>query len=103
MVFETAKANSDCKELHSRLEKVETKLDKIVPEVGSKLENHSKTIESILNSASAVEVKLNKVVQELGTRIDKTIELIPAKVPDLATTTASVTLSLATEQREKDK
>ena len=106
MVFETAKTNSDCNELHSRLEKVEAKLDKIVQEVGSKLENHSKTIESISNSASAVEAKLNKVVQELGTRIDshcKTIEAIPAKVLDLATTIASVTSSLATEQREKEK
>ena len=106
MVFEITKANSDCNELHSRLKKVEAKLDKIVQEGGSKLENHSKTIKSIPNSASAVEVKLNKVVQELGTRIDshcKTIEAIPAKVPDLATTIASITSSLATEQREKEK
>ena len=106
MVFETAKANSDCNELHSRLEKVEAKLDKIVQEVGSKFENHSKTIESIPNNAPAVEAKLNKVVQELGTRIDshsKTVEAIPAKVLNPATTIASVTSSLATEQREKEK
>ena len=36
------------------------KLDKIVQEVGSKLENHSK---NIINPKS-VEVKLNKVVEE---------------------------------------
>ena len=33
----------------------------------------------------------------------KTIEAIPPKVLDLATTMASVTSSLATEQREKEK
>ena len=53
-------------DLNSRLEEVEAKLDRIVQEVGSKLENHSKSIESIPSSASAVEVKLNKVVQEFG-------------------------------------
>jgi len=106
IIFEAVKANNARGELQSRLEKVEAKLDKIVQEVGSRLDNHSKTIESIPSSASAVEVKLNKVVQELGTKLDshcKTIEAIPAKVPDLATTIASVTSSLATEQREKEK
>jgi len=33
----------------------------------------------------------------------KTIEAIPAKVPDLAITIAIVTSPLATEQREKEK
>ena len=106
MIFETVKVNNNRGELQSRLEKVEAKLDKIVQEVGSRLDNHSKTIESIPSSASAVEVNLNKVVQELGTKLDshcKTIEAIPAKVPDLATTIASVTSSLATEQIEKEK
>ena len=70
MIFETTRVNSDCNDLHSRLEKVEAKLDKIVHEVGSSLENHSKAIELIPNSVSAVEVKLNKVVQELATRLD---------------------------------
>jgi len=44
------------------LKKVEAKLDKFVQEVGSGLEIHRKTIESIPNSVSAVESKLNKVV-----------------------------------------
>jgi len=103
MIFETVKANNARGELESRLEKVEAKLDKIVQEVGSRLDNQNKTIESIPNSASAVEVKLNKVVQ---TKLDshcKTIEAIPVKVPDLATTIASVTSSLTIEQREKEK
>ena len=107
MIFETVKVNNNRGELQSRLEKVEAKLDKIVQEVvGSRLDNHSKTIESIPSSASAVEVKLNKVVQELGTKLDshcKTIEAIPAKVPGLATTIATVTSSLATDQREKEE
>ena len=54
----------------------------------------------------AVEVKLNKVVQELGTKLDthrKSIEAIPPNAPDLATTIANVTSSLAAEQRERDK
>ena len=53
----------------SRLAKVEAKLDKTVQEVASTLENHSKAIESITNSALAVEVKLNEVDQELDTRL----------------------------------
>ena len=60
MILKTARVNSDCNEVHSRLEKFEAKLDKMVQEVGSRLENHSKAIESIPNSVSAVEVKLNK-------------------------------------------
>ena len=62
--------SSDCNELHSRLAKVEAKLDKTVQEIASRLENHSKAIESIPNSALAVEVKLNEVGQELDTRLD---------------------------------
>ena len=49
MIFETARVNSNCNDLHSRLEKVDAKLDKIVHEVGSRLENHSKAVESITN------------------------------------------------------
>ena len=60
MIFEIAKAKNDSNEIQSRIEKVEAKLDKIVQEVGSKLENHSKTIESIPSSTSAVEVKWSK-------------------------------------------
>ena len=63
--------NSDCNELHSRLAKVEAKLDKTVQEVASRLENHSKAIESIPNSPLAVEVKLNEVGPELDTRLDR--------------------------------
>ena len=62
--------NSDCNELHPRLAKIEAKLDKTVQEVASRLENHSKAIESIPNSALAVEVKMNEVGQELDTRLD---------------------------------
>jgi len=65
MIFKIAKAKNDNNEIQSRIEKVEAKLDKIVQEVGSKLENHSKTIESIPSSASAVEVKLNKWFKSL--------------------------------------
>ena len=54
----------------SRLAKVEAKLDKTVQEVASRLENHSKAIESIPNSASVVEVKLNEVGKELDTKLD---------------------------------
>ena len=95
-----AKAKNDSNEIQSRIENVEAKLDKIVQEVGSKLKNHSTTIESIPSSTSAAEVKLNKVVQELGTKLDthrKSIEAIPPNAPDLATTIANVTSSLAAE------
>ena len=50
MIFETVKVNNNRGELQSRLEKVEAKLDKIVQEVGSRLDNHSKTIESQMRS-----------------------------------------------------
>ena len=70
MIFEIAKAKNDSYEIQSRIEKVEAKPDKIVQEIGSKLENHSKIIKSLPSSTSAVEVKLNKMVQELGTKLD---------------------------------
>jgi len=46
------------------------------------------------------------VVQEFGTKLDthrKSIEAIPPNAPDLATTIANITSSLAAEQRERDK
>ena len=46
------------------------------------------------------------MVQELGTKLDghcETIKGLPANVPDLTTTVTSVTSSLATEQREREK
>ena len=106
MIFKSVKAINNQNELASRLEKVEAKLNEIVQEVGSKLENHSKTIQSLPSNASAVETKLNKVVQEFGTRLDnhyKTIEAMPSSVPDLTTTIVNVTSSLATEQRERER
>ena len=106
MVSKAAKASNDCDKLHSRLDKIEAKLDKFVEEVSLGLETHRRTIESIPKNASAVESKLNKVVQELGTKLDghcETIKGLPANVPDLTTTVASVTSSLATEQREREK
>jgi len=56
MIFETLRTNNNCGELQSRLEKVEAKLGKIEQEVGSRLDNHHKTIESIPKSTSAVEL-----------------------------------------------
>ena len=56
MVFETAKANSDCNELHSRLEKVEAKLDKIVHKLAQSLKitakqsNQSQIVPQLLKS-----------------------------------------------------
>jgi len=103
MILKCVKATDNHDDLYSRLEKVEAKLDGIVQEVGSQLQNHNKSIPS---NTSEVEVKLNKVVQDLGTRLDshrKTIEAIPSNVPDLATAIANVTSSLATEQREREK
>ena len=93
-------------DLSSRLDKVEVKLDEIIHKVGSELENHNKTIQSLPNNTSAVETKLNKVVQELGTRLDshcKSIKAMPTNAPDLATTIVNVTSSLAIEQREKER
>jgi len=74
MIFEIVKAKNDSYEIQSRIEKVEAKLDKIVQEVGSKLKNYNKTIESIPSSASAVEVKLKKVVQASWILIAKVLK-----------------------------
>ena len=78
----------------------------IVLKVGSELESHTKTMQSLPSSNSVVETKLNEVVQEFGTRLDshrKTIEAMPTNVPDLATTIVNVTSSLAAEQRERER
>ena len=44
MIFETVKVNSDCNELHSRLEKVEAKLDKIVQKLAQNLKITAKQL-----------------------------------------------------------
>ena len=57
--------NHDDQAYSSRLDKVEVKLDEIVHKVGSELENHNKTIQSLPNNTSVVETKLNKWFRSL--------------------------------------
>jgi len=106
LIFKSMKDTDNDDDFDARLEKVEAKLDEIVLKVGSELESHTKTMQSLPSSNSAVETKLNEVVREFGTRLDshrKTIEAMPRNVPDLATTIVNVTSSLATEQRERER
>ena len=106
MIFKSTKDTENHDDFDAKLEKVEAKLDEIVPKVGSKLESHTKTMQSLPSSSSAVETKLNGVVQEFGTRLDshrKTIKATPTNVPDLGTTIVNATSSLAAEQRERER